>query len=83
MFENVYYNKKAKKEDDKAEYVVEQVYNYYFKHFDKLPEDTMLIYKDTLATKEDIICDYIAGMTDRFIVNIFMDLFVPKAWDKI
>ncbi|TJX68729.1 deoxyguanosinetriphosphate triphosphohydrolase [Soehngenia saccharolytica] len=83
MFENVYFNKKAKKEDDKAEYIVEQVYNYFINHFDKLPEDTKKIYTDTPATKEDIICDYIAGMTDRFILNTFMDLFVPKAWDRI
>lgn len=83
MFENVYFNKKAKKEDDKAEYIVEQVYNYFFTHFDKLPDNTKKIYVDTSATKEDIICDYIAGMTDRFILSTFMDLFVPKAWDRM
>lgn len=82
MFENVYFNKKAKKEDDKAEYIVEQVYNYFLTHFDKLPDNTKKIYVDISATKEDIICDYIAGMTDRFMLNTFMDLFVPKAWDR-
>ncbi|TFZ40066.1 deoxyguanosinetriphosphate triphosphohydrolase [Soehngenia longivitae] len=83
MFENVYFNKKAKKEDDKAEYIVEQVYNYFLTHFDKLPDNTKKIYVDISATKEDIICDYIAGMTDRFMLNTFMDLFVPKAWDRM
>ena len=37
MFENVYLNPKAKTEDDKAEYIIVELYNYYLKNIDKLP----------------------------------------------
>ena len=25
-------------------------------------------------------CDFIAGMTDRYAINLYEKLFVPKAW---
>jgi len=27
------------------------------------------------------VCDYISGMTDRYIILIFEKTFVPKPWD--
>lgn len=81
MFERVYFNSVAKKEEDKAMYIIEQLYNYYLYNFEKLPIEHRKLYKkDTM--KEDIICDYIAGMTDRYVVNLFRELFIPKAWEK-
>ena len=82
MFDNVYLNKEAKKEDEKAEYIIEVLYDYYRKNFHRLPSEHPGIYKSVEVEKEDIICDYIAGMTDRYIVNLYMDLFVPKPWGK-
>lgn len=82
MFEKVYLNKNAKTEDDKAEYIIQVLYEYYMKNIDKLPKAHLDIYRniDLGHEKEDIICDYIAGMTDRYIVNLYMDLFVPKPY---
>ncbi|WP_422486503.1 deoxyguanosinetriphosphate triphosphohydrolase [Gudongella sp. DL1XJH-153] len=82
MFDNVYLNKDAKKEDDKAEYIIEVLFKYYKKNFNRLPSEHLGIYEGVEADKEDIICDYIAGMTDRYIVNLYMDIFVPKPWGK-
>ena len=28
---------------------------------------------------ERVICDYIAGMTDRYAINKFQELFIPEA----
>lgn len=78
MFESVYLNKNAKTEEDKAEHVITAIYNYYLKNMDKLPSDHLRIYDTIQADNEDIVCDYIAGMTDRFVVNIFTKIFVPK-----
>lgn len=81
MFKRVYLNKAAKSEEDKAKYIIEQLYKYYINNFDKLPIEHIELYgKD--EPKEDIICDYIAGMTDRYAVNLFKELFVPKSWGK-
>ena len=30
--------------------------------------------------KEKAVCDYISGMSDRYAVNIFNDIFIPKSW---
>ena len=82
MFERVYLNPVAKKEEGKAKYMIEQLYHYYIDNYDRLPNEHKKLYKEGLFSKEDIICDYIAGMTDRYAVNLFKDLFVPKAWEK-
>ena len=81
MFQRVYLNSVAKKEEDKAKYIIEQLYNYYLYNFEKLPIEHRKLYEEN-TIKEDIICDYIAGMTDRYVVNLFRELFIPKAWGK-
>ena len=32
------------------------------------------------ATKDRAVCDYIAGMTDRFATSKFSELTIPKSW---
>ncbi|MBU5438245.1 deoxyguanosinetriphosphate triphosphohydrolase [Tissierella sp. MSJ-40] len=82
MFNRVYYNKAAKGEEDKAKYLIEQLYKYYLKNNHYLPKEHLNLYKNEDCTLEDIICDYIAGMTDRYVVNLFTSLFIPKPWEK-
>jgi len=78
MFESVYTNPAAKKEDEKAKMVVERLYEYYTQNPYALPEEYALI-----ALESDVpraVCDYISGMSDRFCIATYEDLFVPKAW---
>ena len=80
MFENVYRSQKVKKEEDlaKVEVVLSSLYDYFLKNPEKLPEDHKRIWKEEgihMACK-----DYIAGMTDRYALNLYSDLFVPKGW---
>ena len=81
MFDNVYLNSKAKTEDDKAEYILSELYSYYLKNSDKLPLEYQS-FDSVESTIEDRICDYIAGMTDRYILNLFTSIFLPKGWEK-
>lgn len=81
MFERVYLNKAAKGEEDRAKYIIEQLFYYYMNNFDRLPIEHKNIYNNK-KTKEDIICDYIAGMTDRYVINLFKEIFIPKSWKK-
>lgn len=82
LFENVYYNKVAKSEDEKTNFIVEKIYEYYTKHFDLLPDFYLKIYKDNNFEKSEIIKDYIAGMTDRYAMKIFEELYIPKPWRR-
>lgn len=80
LFENVYYNKIAKSEEDKTTFIVEKIFEYYTKHFESLPEFYLKIYKENNFGKSEIIKDYIAGMTDRYAMKIFEELYMPKPW---
>ena len=31
-------------------------------------------------TKERVVCDYIAGMTDSYAVKKFQEFFIPESW---
>jgi len=80
MFENVYRNPVAKREEDKAIEMVKNLYGYYMDHIEKLPNEylgRMEIFGDV---KEQVICDYIAGMTDNYAVKVFQEIFIPESW---
>ncbi len=80
MFENVYRNPVAKREESKAVEMVKNLYAYYLEHIEKLPDEyssRMRLFGDT---KEQVICDYIAGMTDNYAVKVFQEIFIPESW---
>ena len=80
MFENVYTNPIAKSEESKAEELVERLYDYYFTHPEKLPRQ----YIDLMNNGEErarVACDYVASMSDRYAIDIFDEIFVPKSWE--
>ena len=80
MFKNVYVNPQAKGEETKAIQMIEKLYFYYEDHIDLLPKQ-YLDRLDVGDTEEQIVCDYIAGMTDTYAVKKFEDLFVQKSWN--
>lgn len=78
MFEHVYLNPEAKKEEIKARMIVKDLYKYYVEHPDALPMELLDLYNN--GHKEDAIKDYIAGMTDRYAVTKYKNIFIPKFW---
>ena len=82
MFKNVYYNPLAKSEEKKAEYIIKELYKFYINNPKELPIEYQYSYLEEKSSIEDRICDYIAGMTDRYVIHIFTNLFVPKPWEK-
>lgn len=79
MFRNVYIGSKAKKEEVKAQRIIKELYNQLKAIPELIPAETMrLLDKYDL---DKIVCDYIAGMTDRYAVKKFSDIFVPASWN--
>ena len=78
MFERVYRSPIAKGEESKAKDILKRLYEYYVSHPDALPAD----FHPQLGFEgiERTVCDYIAGMTDKYAVNKFSEIFVPTAW---
>ncbi|MGI6727859.1 MAG: deoxyguanosinetriphosphate triphosphohydrolase [Anaerovoracaceae bacterium] len=80
MFENVYHSKKVKKDEelDKIKNMIFCLYDYYEKNPNNLPIEWQELIPQFGI--QEVIKDHIAGMTDRYAVNLFQELFVPKGW---
>ena len=80
MFEKVYTNPACKSEERKAIDMIQRLYS----HFAENPQDLPPQFK-TVADRDGAqlaACDFIAGMTDRYAVRVFNELYVPKAWSE-
>jgi len=73
MYKNVYTNPAAKKEETKVPELLRQLFRYY--HYN-------LEFQKDLKEEEQLqhTVDFIAGMTDRYAINKFQELFVPDEW---
>ena len=80
MFENVYQNPVAKSEEVKAINMITNLYEYYTENMQALPEEYLRMMTEKGIGKEQIICDYIAGMTDTYAVKKFQEYFIPESW---
>jgi dGTPase len=74
MYKNVYVNPVAKREEAKVPVLMRQLFRYY--HY--RPEFQKGIKGDEEQLQHTI--DFIAGMTDRYAINKFSELFVPVEW---
>lgn len=78
MFENVYVGSEAKREETKACYVVQRIYGHFLEHPETLPAEYLL--RTRSESRERVVCDYIAGMTDRFAIRVYQRYFLPLPW---
>ena len=78
LFENVYRNPIVKGEESKAKELLIKLFDYYVKNPEKMPDS---YYKNTSCEPvERCVCDFVSGMTDRYAIETYNDLFVPKIW---
>ena len=78
LFANVYTNSVAKAEEGRAKEMLGQL----FVHFEKHPEQMPELYRKN-AEEEGVgrcVCDFIAGMTDRYAIDTYKKLFIPHVW---
>ena len=75
MFENVYYNPVAKKEETQAKLLLEDLYFYFIEHPEKLPPQRGGTVGDDVPRR---VCDYLAGMTDRFAIRLYTSIHIPE-----
>jgi dGTPase len=76
MFEHVYLRSDAAAEQDKAVALIRALFAYYLDHPEEVPDEYHRAPGD-LATR---IADYIAGMTDRYALRVYEQLFLPQSW---
>ncbi|MDI9509711.1 MAG: deoxyguanosinetriphosphate triphosphohydrolase [Clostridiales bacterium] len=80
MFSSVYTNKKAKSQEEQAVGLVKQLFEYYQDNLEQLPKEFYTRMEQLNEPPYQVVVDYIAGMTDRYAVAKFKELFVPSAW---
>ena len=78
MFEAVYHNPLAKGEESKAQDMLRRLFECYVSDPDRLPPE----FQDIREREgvERAVCDYIAGMTDKYAVEKFSEAFIPMSW---
>ncbi|GHU44505.1 deoxyguanosinetriphosphate triphosphohydrolase-like protein [Clostridia bacterium] len=79
MFENVYRSQAAKGEEMKAKEVLRRLFDHYLRQPEHMPKEFCDMI-DKGETRDRVVCDYVAGMTDQYAIVKFDEYFVPKAW---
>lgn len=76
LFKNVYIGSTAKKEEYKAKKMLKMLFEYYVANPEKIDNERF----ETGEQIEQAVADYLAGMTDRYAVKLFMKNFVPQGF---
>ncbi len=77
LYENVYEGEVSKQEFKKARKILLDLYSYYMEHTEEVFREFP---KDMISEKNRIVCDFIAGMTDRFAIMMYEQHFLPQPW---
>ena len=78
MYRTVYVDRSAKREEQKVEKVLTELYEYYLTHLEQMSNFYLqLAYQEG---RDRAVTDYISGMSDEFAIRTFEDVFVPRKW---
>lgn len=78
MFKSVYTNPICKGEETKAESLIKSLYFYYAEHPNELPSSFWQTSISEGAARA--ACDYVASMSDSYVLSVYHQIFIPKAW---
>jgi dGTPase len=78
LFEQVYRPMNADENTGRAQQVVLMLCEYYDADFDEVPDEFRRL--EVIDPRPRIVADYVASMTDRFAVDLFQRLYVPRYW---
>ena len=77
LFDRVYIGSVAKMEEGKAVTMLRSLFAFYLEHPEEMPEEFQ-------GGEEELsvrVCDYVAGMTDRYADSKYREHFVPRSWE--
>jgi dGTPase len=74
MFERVYLRPESEAQNARARAVIHQIVDHLLVHPEEIPESYRIDEADTLTQ----VLDYVAGMTDRYALNLHDQLFRPR-----
>jgi dGTPase len=74
MFENMYLIPAVRGEFEKAQKILTALFEYVVAHPERFLDTT------SEEPVERLAIDFIAGMTDRYALNLYAELFLPRPW---
>jgi dGTPase len=77
LYERVYYNPITRNEFEKAFKIIKELYFHYINHTELIIAEEP---QEEGDMRERIVCDFIAGMTDRYALMIYEKIFLPQPW---
>ncbi len=81
LYRNIYEGEVTKREFKKAEKILFDLYHYYLKNISEVVKEVPgSVAVKSVRTRERTVCDFIAGMTDRFAIMMYEKLFMPQPW---
>lgn len=80
LFELVYTRPQTAIEEEKAIEMVIKLYNTCLETPMKLSEEYGKMIKEGKEPVWQVVCDYVAGMTDNYAINKYTEWFIPKVW---
>jgi dGTPase len=78
LWENVYENEVVHTDFHKATKILRELYQYLVENPDYFL--TLMKMESLYDSLERCICDFLAGMTDRYAFNLYEKLFLPLPW---
>jgi dGTPase len=76
LFDRLYHHHRVIRMQVKAQRLIQRLFEAYVAEPRQLPQDIQARLAD--ASSERVVCDYIAGMTDRFAIQEYDKLFDPS-----
>jgi dGTPase len=86
LYENVYRNRLVHSEFEKAQRLISELYLYFLEHEFPVASEPSCPKRRPPATSSEekrlhrLVCDFIAGMTDRYALDLYSNIFMPKPW---
>lgn len=80
MFDRVYLDPIVKSENEKINRLLTELFDFYKEDITRVPLTHLKIYENIDCDEDDIITDYIAGMTDTYAMKQIKEIFIPKGW---
>lgn len=78
LYKEVYFGKIVYSNFLKASKILKELYNYFLEHEEEFIKESGM--SNTDDPLERRVCDFIAGMTDRYAFNFYEKIFLPQPW---
>ncbi|MFH1512432.1 MAG: deoxyguanosinetriphosphate triphosphohydrolase [Bacillota bacterium] len=76
LFEHVYQDSWRDEEETRCDFVLTTLFDYYGRHPEQMPGEYMAVARAEGTNRG--VCDFLACMTDGYIIDLFTQRFVPK-----